>query len=366
VTENRGLLQGVRVLDLSVWRPGPYATQLLAEIGADVLKVEPPGGDPMRGYPEIFASLNANKRSIVLDLKQDTGRVRGLELAADADVVVEGFRPGVAARLGMAYTDVAAVAPSIVYCSVSGMGQTGPYRLVPGHDLNYQAWAGALAPEGGAPEVSKLPIADLAGGLAAAFAVCAAVVRRDRTGEGEYIDAAMTDVLATWTGAAPPRRQETDSSASSGSSASGVPGYGLFATRDGGYITLGVLTEDHFWSALCRALALDDVCKLTFADRLARVDELQARVTSAIARRDRDELTSELLAADVPVAPVLDRSEMLAFAHLREREVTTSDPWADPAIGYPVRFQRHPYARTSAPPALGEHQGSGFLPRDVA
>ncbi len=354
-----GLLQGVRVLDLSVWRPGPYATQLLAEIGADVLKVEPPGGDPMRGYPELFASLNANKRSIALDLKQDGDRRRALDLAADADVLIEGFRPGVAARLGVAYDDVVAFAPSIVYCSVSGMGQTGPYRLVPGHDLNYQAWSGALAPDGGAPEVSKLPIADLAGGLAAAFAICAAVVRRDRTGDGEYIDAAMTDVLATWTGAADPRQRDDDPSSPS----KGVPGYGLFATRDGGHITLGVLTEDHFWSSVCRVLGMDDVEHLGFADRMTHVEDLQDRVAAAIARRDRDELTSDLLAADVPVAPVLDRSEMLSLAHLRDREVATSDLWADPAIGYPVRLRRHPYARTSPPPELDEHRGSGFLPR---
>jgi crotonobetainyl-CoA:carnitine CoA-transferase CaiB-like acyl-CoA transferase len=357
VAANTGLLDGVRVLDLSVWRPGPYATQLLAEIGADVLKVEPPGGDPMRSYPELFASLNANKRSIVLDLKRDDDHVRVLGLAADADVVVEGFRPGVAARLGVSYDEVRAVAPSIVYCSVSGMGQSGPFRLVPGHDLNYQAWAGALAPEGGPPGVSKLPIADLAGGMAAAFAVCAAVVRCQRTGEGENIDTAMTDVLATWTGAAAPRTSNADASAR------GVPGYGLFATADRGHVTLGVLTENHFWTSLCAVLGLEDAAGLFFPERVARVEELQSRVAAAIALRERDELVDKLLAADVPVAPVLDRSEMLALPHLREREVATADPWADPAIGYPVRFARHPAARTAPPPGLDEHRGSGFLPR---
>jgi crotonobetainyl-CoA:carnitine CoA-transferase CaiB-like acyl-CoA transferase len=357
VVGDAGLLSGVRVLDLSVWRPGPYATQLLAEIDADVLKVEPPAGDPMRGYPELFASLNANKRSIVLDLKRDEDRARALDLAADADVLVEGFRPGVAARLGVGYDDVRAVAPSIVYCSVSGMGQTGPFRLVPGHDLNYQAWAGALAPEGGRPEVSKLPIADLAGGMAAAFAICAAVVRRQSAGEGEHIDIAMTDVLATWTGAAAPRTKEAESSAR------GVPGYGLFATAGGGHLTLGVLTENHFWASLCAVLGLEDLRELTFAERMARVDEVQPRVAAAIASRDRDELVDKLLAADVPVAPVLDRAEMLALAHLRERSVATSDPWADPAIGYPVRFEQHAAARISPPPRLDEHRGAGFLPR---
>src|SRR5438309_4491412 len=130
-----GLLSGVRVLDLTIWRPGPYATQLLAELGADVLKVEPPGGDPMRAYPGLFASLNVNKRGIVLDLKDEAGRRRALELVADADVVIEGFRPGVAGRLGVGYNDVRAVNPSVVYCSISGLGQHGPLALVPGHDL---------------------------------------------------------------------------------------------------------------------------------------------------------------------------------------------------------------------------------------
>jgi crotonobetainyl-CoA:carnitine CoA-transferase CaiB-like acyl-CoA transferase len=311
----------------------------------------------MRSYPELFASINANKRSIVLDLKRDEDRARALELAADADVVVEGFRPGVAARLGMGYDDVCAVAPSIVYCSLSGLGQTGPFRLVPGHDLNYQAWAGALAPEGGRPEVSKLPIADLAGGMAAAFAISSAVVRCQRTGEGEHIDVAMTDVLATWTGAAAPRTSAAESSAR------GVPGYGLFATAGGAHVTLGVISEDHFWTSLCTVLGLNDVRELEFAERMARVDDLQSRVAAAIASRDRDELVDELLAADVPVAPVLDRTEMLALEHLRERDVATSDPWADPSIGYPVRFERHVAARTSPPPGLDEHHGAGFHER---
>jgi crotonobetainyl-CoA:carnitine CoA-transferase CaiB-like acyl-CoA transferase len=164
------LLSGMRILDLSIWRPGPYATQLLAEIGADVVKVEPPGGDPMRRYPELFASLNANKRSIVVDLKARSGRSRVLGLAAEADVVIEGFRPGVADRLGVGYGDVRAVNPTVIYCSISGMGQAGPLALAPGHDLNYLAWSGALGPEGGSPAVPAVPVADLASELVKASA----------------------------------------------------------------------------------------------------------------------------------------------------------------------------------------------------
>ena len=349
-----GLLSGLRVLDLSVWRPGPYATQLLAEIGADVIKVEPPGGDPMRTYPELFASLSANKRSIVLDLKQDADRARALELAAAADVVIEGFRPGVVARLGVAHEDVRAVNPAIVYCSLSGMGQRGPLALAPAHDLNYQAWAGALRPEGNEPVVGRLPIADLAGGVFAAFAICAAIVRRQRSGEGEYIDVSMSDVLATWTGAVAPRAEGADPTAR------GVPGYGLFETADGQHIALSIINEDHFWSGLCRVLKLGDASDLSFIDRMDRLDELQARIADAIRTRDRDALVHDLLAADAPAAPALDRAGMLALDHFRGRGVSTSDPWADAAIGYPVQFANHPAARRTAPPAVDEHRGASF------
>jgi crotonobetainyl-CoA:carnitine CoA-transferase CaiB-like acyl-CoA transferase len=347
----------VRVLDLGIWRPAPYATQLLAELGADVIKVEPPGGDPMRAYPELFASLGVNKRSIVLDLKQDDDRRRALELAAAADVVVEGFRPGVAARLGVGYDDVRAVNPAVVYCSVSGLGQDGPLALVPGHDLNYQAWAGTLAPDGGPPVVPAVPVADLAGGMAAAFAVCAALVRRLRTGEGEHVDVAMADVLATWTGAAESRAEGVDPTARH------VPGYGVFEAAGGGHVTLGVLTEDHFWSRLCDALGLTGVGDLPFGERMARRSELQGRLADVIRSWDRDDLVAALLAADVPAAPVLDRAQMLAQPHFRDRAVVVRDPWAEVATGHPVRFAHHPAAHTSPAPTVDQHRGTDFRPR---
>jgi crotonobetainyl-CoA:carnitine CoA-transferase CaiB-like acyl-CoA transferase len=308
----------------------------------------------MRSYPELFASLNANKRSIVLDLKDGDGRARALELAADADVVIEGFRPGVVSRLGVGYDDVRVVNASIVYCSLSGLGQVGPLAAISGHDLNYQAWAGVLAPNGGAPVIPAIPVADLAGGMAAAFAVLAALLRRLRCGDGEHIDVAIADVLATWTGAAEPRAEGVDPAAR------GVPGYGTFATADGHTVALGVLTEDHFWRALCDALELADVRDLPFTGRMARLDELQARLAGAIGNRVRDDVVAELLAVHVPAAPVLDRAGMLALEHFRFRAVVTADPWADPASGYPVRFAAHPARRTAPPPGLDEHRGSGF------
>jgi crotonobetainyl-CoA:carnitine CoA-transferase CaiB-like acyl-CoA transferase len=353
-----GLLAGVRILDFTIWRPGPYATQLLGELGAEVCKVEPPGGDPMRAYPGLFEALSVNKRSIVLDLKTDDGRRRALELAAEADVVIEGFRPGVAARLGIGYDDVRGVNPRVVYCSVAGMGQLGELSTAPGHDINFQAWSGALAPDGGAPVVAAVPIADLAGGMAAAYAVCAAIVNQQRTGVGERVDVAMGDVLATWTGAVPPAARGVDPSAR------GVPGYGVFAAADGGYVTLGIITEDHFWALLCDALSLADCRAMTFLERMTQTESLQARIAAAIARYPRDQVVDALLASGVPAAPLLDRSEMLRLSHFRERDVVTFDAGSTtPTTGHPVRFEHHPAARTSGAPTLDEHQGTGFRPR---
>src|ERR1700688_2667527 len=169
----QGLLDGMRVLDAGIWRPVPHATQLLADLGADVLKIEPPGGGSMRTFPDIFRDVASHKRSIVLDLRTDAGRARALELAAHADVFCEGWRPGVADRLGVGYEALRAVNPSVIYCSVSGYGQTGALTDLPGHDVNYQALAGAMARPNTPDDVSipRVPIADLAAATVAALAI---------------------------------------------------------------------------------------------------------------------------------------------------------------------------------------------------
>jgi crotonobetainyl-CoA:carnitine CoA-transferase CaiB-like acyl-CoA transferase len=295
----------------------------------------------MRQYAGLFASINAGKRSIELDLKDDDGRARARTLALEADVLVEGFRPGVMARLGLDAETVRGANPALVYCSISGYGQDDPRAALPGHDVNYQAWAGALAPEGGAARVSPLPIADLAGGMAAAFGICAAVLGRRATGEGTYLDVSMTDVLATWTGAI-----ESNDGDSAGASSGPVPGYGIFDTVDGGQIALGVISEQHFWSNLCAELGLDDLAPLTFAQRSARGAETQRAVGDAIAERCRDELVAALTAAAVPVAPVLDRKGMVASA---------------PFPAFPIRLAL-PDVEAAAP-ALDQHRGEGFPAR---
>ncbi|HXX89951.1 MAG TPA: CoA transferase [Acidimicrobiales bacterium] len=347
------LLHGLRVLDLGIWRPVPYATQLLAEMGADVIKIEPPGGDPMRVFPPLFDVLNAGKRSTVADLKDPEGRARVLELAADAEVVMEGFRPGVADRLGVGYAAVRACNPSVVYCSISGYGATGPLAPVPGHDINYQAYAGVLAPSGGPPRAATIPVGDLGAGMAAAMAVLAACLRARASGEGEYVDVGIADVLATWTGAV-----GTLTPAGSPVPMNGMPGYGIYRTADDRYVTMGVLAEQHFWSRMCRALALEGLEDLPLGDRIRRKVELDEQVASAVARRTLKEVQADLVAHDVPVAPVLDRAAMLALDHFRERgtvlgELGPGAP-ATPALGHPARYEVHP-ARTPGPvPVLDE------------
>jgi crotonobetainyl-CoA:carnitine CoA-transferase CaiB-like acyl-CoA transferase len=334
-------LSGLRVLDLSIWRPGPYATSLLVPLGADVLKVEPPGGDPMRFYPGLFTAVNEGKRSVELDLKDAVEHARALELATQADVLVEGFRPGVLARFGLDDEAVRARNPGIVYCSISGYGQHDPRAALPGHDVNYQAWSGALTPEGGtATRVPPLPTADLAAGLTAAFGICAAVLGRSSSGEGTYLDVSMTDVLATWTGPAGPG---TPGGSQADPPSAPTPGYGLFATADGRQVALGVLNEQHFWANLCGELGLGEMATLGFEERRGRGDELQRLVAEAVAVQPRDGLVARLVGAGVPVAPVLDRVGMLA---------------AHPFPRFPIRLRLSEAARPV--PTLDQHRGEGF------
>jgi crotonobetainyl-CoA:carnitine CoA-transferase CaiB-like acyl-CoA transferase len=332
LTPAPGQLDGLRVLDLGIWRPVPYAAQLLAELGAAVTKVEPPGGDPMRVFPSLYETLNGRKRIVELDLKSDAGRAEVAALMGANDVVMEGFRPGVATRLGVDGAQCRRLNRTVIHCSISGFGQLGPLADAPGHDLNYQAWAGAL---GGSDDVDQprgLPVGDLAGGAFAAMAVCAAVARRGLVGsaryDGESIDVSMADVLLTWAG------PETGGELTSGDQPGrNFPAYGRFTCADGA-IALGIVTEDHFWRALCGALALTDLAALDAAGRAARGDEVRTRVATVIVGRRRDEVVRELLAVGVPVAPVLSRHEAVRHEHFLARGTVDGSG----RLGHPVRF----------------------------
>jgi crotonobetainyl-CoA:carnitine CoA-transferase CaiB-like acyl-CoA transferase len=351
-------LEGLRILDLTVWRPGPYATQLLAEQGADVLKVEPPGGDPMRSMPDLFDILGAGKRSIVLDLKDDADRATCLDLAAGADVLVESYRPGVADRLGVGYEAIAAVNPAIVYCSISGFGALGPLSSQPGHDVNYLAYSGTLRPSGGETRHPTVPISDLAGGLAGAFAIATACLGARARGQGERIDVSVADVLATWVGPVGEVRMIDVEKP-----LAGLPGYGTFPTADGGEVALGIMNEDHFWIGLCRALDLHHHETLDRTERTRRKQEVNRDIAKVIGGLTQDEALARLLGHDVPASPVLTRAEMLEHPHFRERGTVVTGPDGRPASGPIVRFETSPGRPPYGAPAVGSGEARWLASR---
>jgi crotonobetainyl-CoA:carnitine CoA-transferase CaiB-like acyl-CoA transferase len=312
----------------------------------------------MRGYPEIFASVARGKRSVVLDLRSDAGRQRASELAGEADVVCESWRPGVAARLGVDHDAVVAVNPAVIYCSLSGFGQDGPLRDVPGHDVNFQAIAGALAPRSAAeaPEVGRLPVADLEGGTVAAVLICAAWARRLATGKGEHIDVAMADVVAWWVGTRSGIVHEDHDGPTGGS-----PGYGVFHTLDDRWLAIGVLAEARLWQAVCHALDLEDLAGLDFGARLARTAEVNGRIAARVEQLDAADALERLTAAGAPVTPVLTPEEATAHPQLRARGFHVQTV-AGLVARLPGIVDGGGLAPSAAVPAVGEHDGFTLRP----
>jgi crotonobetainyl-CoA:carnitine CoA-transferase CaiB-like acyl-CoA transferase len=350
-------LEGVRVLDLGLLAPGPYCSMLLADFGADVVvleRVPAPGADrdELARAGARFA-LGRNKRSLCLDLKQPDGVELFRRLAREADVVIEGFRPGVVARLGIDYATLRSDCPRLVYCSLSGYGQTGPYATRAGHDLNYIALAGALGMigrPGAPPSIPMNLLADYAGGgLLAAFAIMLALFARDRSGGGQYIDVAMTDgVLSLLTklagqyferGSVPePGRHRING---------GSADYDVYACADGRFMAVGAL-EPHFFERLCGALGVDP-----------DDPELAAAFARQFRTRSRNEWTLLLADADACAAPVLGLDEALRDPHHAARGMIASIEHPRfgtlPAVGVAPKLSLTPGSIRRPPPAPGEH-----------
>lgn len=325
-------LEGIKVLDLSRLAPGPYCTMILADLGADVLKIEPPGvGVPFFAPPvedERWYAYNAhdrNKRSIVLNLRAEEGCQIFYKVAEGADVVVEGFRPGAVKRLGVDYDTLKRQNPRIIYCSISGYGQDGPYRNLPGHDPNYIAISGALSligPQGKAPSLPPNWLADFAGGgLQAAIAILAALISRERTGEGQYIDVAMLDgvmsLLASemsqyFVSGQVPKRGETWNTGA-------TPWGNIYETKDGEYVTVAA-GEPQFWRNLCQALGCDDLIPDQHATGEKRI-EIFKRLKEAFLLKTKNEWFEILTKADVPVAPVNNLEEAVGNPHIVHRRM---------------------------------------------
>ena len=371
-----GTLEGVRILDLSRLLPGGFCSLLLADAGADVIKVEDTGmGDYVRWSPPyhgtdeqqglgtrsaLYLALNRGKRSIRLDLKSEGGREALLKLAEDADVVLESFRPGVLDRLGCGYEALRARNPRIVYCAITGYGQTGPNTTRAGHDTNYLALGGLLGLTGqadGPPVPAAGQIADLGGGaLMGLFGILAALLERERSGEGQFVDVSMTDGAQSWlamvagaflAGGRVPRRGEEMLNG-------GVACYVPYECADG-WVSVGAL-EPKFWQAFCAGVERPDLLEHQFTKPGS---EGHAQIAEVFRAKTKAEWAAFNDEHDCCIEPVLDLDEALASELTREREmvVELEQPEIGPVrlLGMPVKFSRTPGDPTRPAPALGEH-----------
>ncbi len=365
-----GALAGIRVLDFSTLLPGPLATLFLAEAGAEVIKVERPGrGEEMRSYqPQwggesvSFQMLNRGKTSLALDLKDPADRARLMPLVEGADILVEQFRPGVMARLGLGYEDVRRVNPRVIYCSITGYGQTGPRHLRAGHDLNYQGDAGLLALShgpAGAPVVPPALIADIGGGTYPALVnILLALRQRDRTGAGAHIDVAMAEGLFAFMYWAQGQGQATGAWPGNGDGllTGGTPRYRLYPTADGRLAAVAAI-EQKFWEAFCAAIALDP--------RLSDDGRAPAATTAAVAAilrgRDGAHWAAVFEAADCCCTVVRTLPEAMADPHFAARgvfaaRIANAEGAEMPALPLPIAPAFRPAPQLRAAPAVGDHR----------
>lgn len=300
-----GALRGLRVLDLSQQLPGPYATFLLAAMGASVTKVEPLTGDAGRHFdPEMFGRVNAGKRSVFLDLKSESGRTGLRRLIEHCDVFVEGFRPGVTARLGCDYDEVRRLRPEVIYCSISGMGQDGPLASHPTHDLSLQAMVGNLRGAGPSDRIG-VPWVDLATGTSAALAIVAAW----HAGAAAYLDMSMLDVARSWSSVKPAAVAEPEAT------------YGVVAAADG-HVVIALL-EDAMWQRLCAALSWDDWAAdesvRTYSMRRGEAARIRARLDDAFSRRTVEDLVAMAHEYDLPIGATDTDDDPAVTEQLAER-----------------------------------------------
>ena len=369
-------LDGVRIVDLTQVMGGPFCTMQLADLGADVIKVEPPAGDLSRsmGGAELempgddnapFFALNRNKRSIVLDLTRERDKAIFKALVRTADVLVESFRPGVTKRLGVDYDTMARINPRLIYASISGFGQTGPYANRPGFDLIAQGMSGIMSvtgEPGGAPVKCGVPIADLSVGLIAANGVLAALIAREKTGRGQYIDTSLFEsALAMCVWETTEYWASGDTPRALGSAHRLSAPYQAVRTSDG-YITLAALTSQQ-WVSLSEAIGRHELTKDsrfdTNAARLANRSALVRELESALAARTTAEWVDRLLAVGVPAGPIHDFAQVFADEHTHARHMVEEidHPVAGRVrtLGFPLKMSDTPLRVRRAPPLLGEH-----------
>ncbi|MBC7227103.1 MAG: CoA transferase [Thermoflexales bacterium] len=373
-------LSSLRVLDLSRLLPGPYCSLILADFGAEVIRVEPPGGGDWTRYvpplaPDgqsvLFHAVNRGKKSLTLNLKAEEGRAVFLRLVGTADVLLESFRPGVMERLGLGYDRLAQENPRLVYCALSGYGPEGPYRERAGHDLNYIGLAGLLdltGPFGGPPVVPGAPVADLAGALWAAVGILLALLDRERTGRGGRVDASLLGGALSLLPIAVSHLQGGSPMARGASTLTGgVVCYNVYPTADGSYMTLSAL-EPEFWAAFCRAVGREDWLDQQFAPAVPG-SSVWEEMCALFHTRTRAEWAEALAGVDACCEPVYSLAEALDSPPVRALGMLP--PVGGAGLLPPLAFSDVPAPALSPAPAPGEHTAAilaelGYDPDTVA
>jgi len=366
-------LSGIKVLDLSRLLPGGYCSMMLGDFGAEVIKIEEPGrGDYVRWTPPFvddqsayFLSINRNKKSMVLDLKNPKGRNVFLRLARGADVVLESFRPGVTDRLGIGYQQLARVNRRIIYCSISAFGQNGPFRNREGHDLNCLALSGLLSitgMKGGPLIIPGIQLSDYAGGMMAIVAILFALIERQKSGQGQYCDISMLDAITSWMGMhlvkylADGLLPGPQDSMFNGAFAC----YNVYKTKDDRCIVLGAL-EEKFWVAFCNLIERKDLIPLQWEGQT-----IQERMKEELSLLFRKKTTAEWLelldGQGTCFSPVFHMEETLSFPHLRERGmfqgIEREGEKRIPQVGLPIKLSKTPGAYSILPPRMGQDSRS--------
>ncbi|MBK9783816.1 MAG: CoA transferase [Betaproteobacteria bacterium] len=359
-----GPLAGIRILDLTRLLPGPVTTLHLADLGAEVIKIEDPQvGDYARtlgtGQGEdsaYFRMINRNKQGLRLDLKKPEGVEVFMRLAREADVIIESFRPGVMDKLGVGYAVIAAVNPKIAYCSISGYGQDGPYKDLAGHDINYLGYAGVLdqiGSAGGNPAIPNFQIADLLGGaMTAAMGILAVVIEAQRTGQGRYIDVSMTDSVLAHTYFAMLRLNDAGQSAPRGTDllSGGLPCYATYRCADGKHMAVGAL-EGKFWKTACEVLGHPDWLKRQWDA------SLRGELAELFATRPRDEWASLFAAVDCCITPILSPEEALANEQILARKMVVQEDGLT-QFAPPLKMSGFEFSIRQAAPKSGEHNAA--------
>ncbi|MED2973226.1 CaiB/BaiF CoA-transferase family protein [Fictibacillus sp. B-59209] len=380
------ILEGITILDLTGLVPGPFTSMLFADYGAEVIKIERPGlGETGRhleplvdGSGRMFEMLNRNKKSITLNLKSSEGKEIFRKLAQQADVIIEGFRPGVMDRLGLGYEDISVINERVIYCSLSGFGQTGSLKNLAAHDINYASYSGFLGTNVTADGTISMPgslLGDIAGGyMPATIGILLAILGRERTGIGQYVDISIVDGLFSLL--LPTLAEFLDQEKNFNPSKTWFTGawacYNVYQSKDGKYITIGPL-EEKFWHSFCQLIERPDFIDIQFEPE--KQEDMRSEIAAYFKQKNRDVAIDEMIQMDIPAAPVQTIDDVINSEWVKERNLLFEREGKDGGriieLGSPFKLSNSPAEYKTLPPELGQHNDEilsriGFVSSDIS